>query len=108
MPAHHPACRIGRALKSNGRPVTALEWRANWLVDALVKNAAARGAAPKAHIKLLESADALVKHCLGQLGAATFDANNAVETIALENGDTFKRVRRDAQQPLRTQKGRAV
>ena len=74
----------------------------------MAKNAAARGAAPKAHIKLLESADALVKHCLGQLGAATFGANNAVETIALENGDTVKKVRRDAQQPLRTKKGRAV
>ena len=99
MPAHQPESSIGRACKSNGRTLTALEWRANRLVDTLAKAAANKGAPPRSHVQLLVSAEALVKHKLGQLGAATHAANNFEEETLLDSGVTVKKTRRDAQLP---------
>ena len=39
MPAHGPVSSIGHALKSDGQEVTAIDWRANRLADALAKSA---------------------------------------------------------------------
>ena len=46
MPAHRPQSSIGHAMKSNGHPINALDWRANRLVDALAKMAAMLDSAP--------------------------------------------------------------
>jgi len=43
MPSHGSKAVIGHAIKSDGSVVTALDWRANRLVDALAKAAAGRG-----------------------------------------------------------------
>ncbi len=56
MPAHGSAASIGRALKSDGRPVTALEWRANRLVDALAKHAAGFDRVPSKTLEAINHA----------------------------------------------------
>ena len=76
MPAHLTAAAIGNALKSNSSPVTARDWRANRLVDGLAKLAAADGAAPLTSVRLVDSAEALVRHAAAQLAVATHNANN--------------------------------
>jgi hypothetical protein len=40
MPAHGSASTIGHALRSDGRPISPIDWRANRLADALAKSAA--------------------------------------------------------------------
>ena len=76
MPAHLTAAAIDNTLKPNASPVTAREWHANRLVDGLAKLAAADGAAPKATVQLIESAEALVRHAAAQLAVATYNASN--------------------------------
>ena len=99
MPAHQSVAAIGVACKSDGKPITSLEWRANRLVDAVAKNEATRGAAPQATIDLINSATALVKHSAAQMGTATHFANNHVTESTLEDGTTVRKTTRDAQEP---------
>jgi hypothetical protein len=40
LPAHKARCQIGHALKSDGRPISALDWLGNMAVDELAKSAA--------------------------------------------------------------------
>ena len=40
MPAHKARCQIGQALRSDGRPISALDWLRNMVVDKLAKSAA--------------------------------------------------------------------
>ena len=86
-------------LKSNGKALTCLEWRANRLVDAVAKNESARGQAPQASVDLVTSATALVQHTAAQLGAATHFANNHVTSVMLENGKIVNKTIRDVQDP---------
>ena len=98
MPAHQSAKAIGCAMKSTGTPITALDWRANHLVDGLAKRAAAVGATTEEETKLIASAERLVKHCAGQLAAATYRANNCVEAFVGKDGMTRSRCIRDSQE----------
>ena len=98
MPAHRPPAAIGNALKSTGAPITALDWRANHLVDGLAKLAATEGATTKQEAKLVESAEHLVRHCAGQLAAATYAANNFKEKFTDADGREKTRTRRDSQE----------
>ena len=102
MPAHQTATAIGKALKSTGAPITALDWRANHLVDGLAKKAAAIGATTEDEAKLVASAEHLVKHCAGQLAAATFRANNYTEHFLDEQGREKTRNKRDSQEIPKT------
>ncbi len=63
-----------------------VDWRANRLVDALAKNGAATIAHPEDTIKLIKSAEALVKHRLAQLAQATHRVNNHVVTTIDDDG----------------------
>ena len=101
IPAHQGVAAIGVACKSNGKPITSLEWRANRLVDAIAKNESARGVAPQSSIDLINSATALVKHAAAQMGAATHLANNHVLTSQLKDGRMVRKTVRDAQDPPR-------
>ena len=103
MPAHQGIGAIGVALKSDGRPITALEWRANRLVDAIAKLEATRGMAPEGTISLLNSAAALVRHTAAQMGTATHLANNHVVEVQLDCGKTVHKTIRDAQEPPKKQ-----
>ena len=99
MPAHQSVSAIGVACKSNGRPITSLEWRANRLVDAVAKNESIRGAAPQCTIDLITSAEALVRHSAAQMGTATHLANNHVVVTQLDDGTVVRKTVRDAQEP---------
>ena len=97
MPAHRTASDIGNALKSNDSPVTAREWRANRLVDGLAKLAAGDGAAPKATIALIDSAEILVRHSAAQLAVATYNANHHLTVKIKDDGTVIHCSTRDAQ-----------
>ena len=102
MPAHKSPAAIGIALKSNGGAITAVDWRANHLVDGLAKLAATEGATSSHEAKLVSSAESLVKHCAGQLAVATHVANNVVEHYVDESGRNRTRTRRDSQEAPRS------
>ena len=97
MPAHQPPGAIGNVCKSTGSAITAMDWRANHLVDGLAKLAAAKGASTQQEAQLLESAEHLVKHCVGQLAAVTHAANNHRELYVDDSGKQRTRGKRDSQ-----------
>ena len=97
MPAHKSASAIGSVCKSNGSLVTARDWRSNRLVDGLAKHAAAQGAAPKATVDLVDSAESLARHAAAQLAVATFNANHCQTEISKPDGTTAMCTRRDSQ-----------
>ena len=106
MPAHQGPGAIGVAIKSDGKPITVLEWRANRLVDAIAKAEASRGMAPQGTVDLLNSATALVQRTAAQIGAATHAANNHITVVQLESGKTVNKTVRDAQQAPTKRTGR--
>ena len=99
MPAHQPLSAIGVKTLSNGRLLTAIDWRANRLVDALAKLAAGTREAPLAVVRLLESGRAAVKHAAALLGAVTYAANNCMLPVQNEDGSWGSKIARDAQPP---------
>ena len=98
MPAHQTTAAIGTRVLSNGERLSALDWRANRLVDALAKQAAAQRQAPKAITRLLVSARVAVRHAASLLGQVTHAANNCKMEVVLPDGSSAQRVCRDAQQ----------
>ena len=95
MPAHGAQHTIARARKSDGDVVTPVDWRANRLADALAKRAAAEHRAPHAVRRLAADAAAASAYMLAKLGAVTYAANNFMETVWGDNGESFARRRRD-------------
>ena len=98
MPAHQGIGRVGHAEKSNGKLLTAIEWRSNRLVDHMAKLAAADGQTPEHVTKLVLAAEVLVRHCAAQLGVATWAANNHWISVVAPDGTVTKARRRDAQE----------
>ena len=98
MPAHKPVSSIGHVKKSNGKVITAVEWRANRLVDGLAKLAAKSGEAPSSTVELPKSAESLAKFAAAQLGVATHAANNHICKGWLDSGKWVNKTTRDAQQ----------
>ena len=80
MPAHQSLSMIGERQLPDGTRLTAVDWRANRLADALAKQAATRFALPKEALELLASGAAAVKYAAGILGRATWGANNCKVT----------------------------
>ena len=101
MPAHQPLSAIGEGTLSNGKLLTGIDWRANRLVDALAKLAAATAQAPKEVICLLESGKAAVKHAAAMLAVVTHRANHHEVPVQRPDGTWGTRIARDAQQPPR-------
>ena len=99
MPAHQPLAAIGTRRLSNGRLLTAVDWRSNRLVDLLAKQAAATREAPRAVSSLLKSAEAAVRHASALLGRVTVAANHHEVSTKQEDGTEKIVVKRDAQQP---------
>ena len=108
MPAHLSAAAIGHASKSNSSPVTARDWRSNRLVDGLAKLAASEGAAPRASVQLVSSAEALVRHRAAQLAVATYNANNHKSPIVKDDGTVVTRTLRDSQQVVTASKDKKL
>ncbi len=67
MPSHESAQAIGRARDSNGRPISALMWRANRLVDVLAKKAAAAQRLPRWVTRTVEYGARLTQHHAARL-----------------------------------------
>ena len=102
MPSHLSSSNFRQAQRSDGRSVSANDWRANRLADALAKVGASCGQAPNAVSKLIRDAGDLVRHRTGILGAATHEANNCLMQVIADDG-TSRTIRcRDAQQPQNT------
>ena len=96
MSSHGSRAVVGHAMKSDGRPVTAIDWRANRLADGLAKQAAHRFRAPKELRDLLDTATRAVEHAAALLGLQTRAANNYPSTEWREDGTAHTTMRRDA------------
>ena len=97
MPSHQPMTAIGEVKLSNGQRLTAVEWRANRLADALAKQAALTRKAPVAVIQTLKSARAVVRHSAALLGQVTHAANNHRVVGWRPDGTAEVKVMRDSQ-----------
>jgi len=76
QPSHQSERTIGQIKGSDGKKTTPVDWRANRLVDALAKGAAATARASKATINLLRSATVACLHAACTLGRVTHAANH--------------------------------
>ena len=103
MPAHQSTAAIGNRALSNGDKLSVVDWRANQLVDALAKQAAAQRQAPMAITRLLASARAATKHAAALLGRVTHAANNCALEIVQEDGTRVLRTCRDSASKPRQQ-----
>ena len=104
MPAHlSAAAAVGHASLSNGAKMSMVDWRANRLVDALAKQAAAGRRAPMAIRRLLESGRVAAKHAAKLLGRVTHAANNCELEMKMPDGTRVLKKCRDAQQHTRHQ-----
>jgi len=99
MSSHQSMASIGRSCLSDGSLLSATDWRANRLVDALAKLAAMRNRVPKGLRDLLETAGRAVEHSAAVLGAVTFAANNHQTSELLPDGTYTLARRRDANPP---------
>jgi len=99
MPAHQGLGAIGNSSLSNGRTLTAVDWRANRLVDILAKLAASTREAPKSVARLLKSAQRAVRYTAAMLGNATREANHHGIDEVQDGGKVVRMFKRDAQQP---------
>ncbi len=96
MPAHGPKSSIGVALKSDLRLVSALEWRANRLVDSLAKSAADPRRCPLRHVRTVSTAAAAVTFSLCRLATVTHAANHYQVATVLVDGTMVYASKRDS------------
>ena len=75
-PAHLSQASIGKSANGTDREITAIDWRANRLPDALAKEAAAEHAADAATMRTVNSAGEAAKFHMALLGAVTHRANH--------------------------------
>ena len=105
MPAHKSASSIGQQLKSDGNCVTAIDWRANRLVDCLARLAARCCAVPDAAVNIFNEARQAAEFCAAWLWTVTFAANHHKVLVASPAGIGFLSTRRDSapgKRPRRT------
>jgi hypothetical protein len=82
--------------KSDGSPVSAVDWRANRLVDAVAKSAAGAPLSTTYAVRCLKSAGEALRHEAAVLAAVTYAANTQrVQTITA-SGNCTTVVRRDS------------
>jgi hypothetical protein len=96
LPAHLSHSAIGEAKLSDGSRLTAVDWRANRLVDKLAKIAAGALAEPKNVTDLVGSLDAAAAHAAALLGIVTHAANNHKVLEVDEHGNQVTRTKRDS------------
>jgi len=96
MPAHTTQGSIGRLVASDGKPITAVQWRANRLVDMLAKSAARPYRLPAAAGKILDTAAEAVEFSLAKLAAVTYAANHCKVDAVLPDGTTTRCIKRDS------------
>ncbi len=96
LPAHLGHSAIGEVKLSDGSRLTAVDWRANRLVDKLAKIAAGAHAEPESVVDLVDSLDAAAAHAAALLGLVTHAANNHKVTEVDELGNLVTRTKRDS------------
>ena len=74
--AHLSQASIGSCANGTDRVITAIDWRANRMADALAKEAAAEFAADAATIRLVKSAEEAARFHMALLGVVTHKANH--------------------------------
>ncbi len=103
MPAHGSSATIGVATKSNGHTISGLDWRANRLVDALAKAAAAFDRVlPWIAQKVWESGQ-LAEHAAASLGVVTHAANMHNVQAQRPEGTSVTRTFQDSRPPPRAE-----
>ena len=96
LPAHQTFAGVGVRELSKGHKMSVLDWRANRLVDALAKQAAAKHQLPAAIVRRLDSATCATKHAAMLLGQVTHAANNHRVEVVDSNGIASTKLMRDA------------
>ncbi len=96
MPAHQTLHAVGSAKSSDGELLTAIDWRANRLVDAMAKLHAHRRLPSSGTATTLRAARLAARHAAQQLGQVTHAANNAQRSVRQEDGSTTTVTVRDA------------
>ncbi len=96
VPAHGPMTTIGRALRSDGQTLTAVDWRANRLADALAKRATGASHLCRQAQKVIRQAELLVAHECALLGVVTHAANNHSRVVTDPDGTVRRLTVRDA------------
>ena len=97
MPAHKSRCQIGKALKSCGRPITALDWLSNMAVDELAKSAARSCRVPEATRTRVRAAKTAALFWRSRLGRVTHASQNHITTSMNERGEPATTVHRDSE-----------
>ena len=103
-PAHTSWATLGSRLRSDGRPLTTIDWRANVLADAAAKHAANTHRAPaalRAHHSQMVAAH---RYGAAVAGIACREANNYKVTQFDRDGNVTTLIKRDSigrQEPLR-------
>ena len=106
MPAHGARHTIGSRLRSDGLPVSTMDWRANRLADAAAKAATSSNrASPAQRIRLQRVTDAY-EHALVELAIVTVAANNHVVEALDDTGATIRKSLRDSMSTPRTRRSR--
>jgi len=105
MPAHQSSAAVGVKVLSDGRKLSWIDWKANRLVDALAKQAAAQRQAPAAILRILKSAQPAVRHSAALLGRVTHAANHCQIEVVLADGRRVPQICRDAQQHTGQRRG---
>ncbi len=96
MPAHCSTAAIGRRERSDGRTVSAIDWRSNRLVDGLAKMAARLHVAPRVATKMLQHALQASEYLAASLGAITYAANRHKVSVMREDGTMHDTTIRDS------------
>jgi len=99
MPSHTTLTTAHTRKRSDGKPVSATDWRANRLVDALAKLGAASNRASAELRRHRLAAKQLVEHTAAVLGVATYSANNFKEQVWTHAGKLVQATRRDSAPP---------
>ena len=96
MPAHLSRQGAAAAIKSNGRAVSDVDWRANRLVDAVAKAAAGDDEATARAVKCLRAAGLAYRHEAAVLGASTRAANLCRVAVTTASVNSTFVTRRDS------------
>ena len=75
-PAHLSQQSIGKVAKGTEKEITAIDWRANRLADALAKEAAAEHAADAPTVRMVKSSEEAARYHMALLGAVTHRSNH--------------------------------
>jgi len=105
MPSHCTLAAARFRCKSDGSLVSALDWRANRLVDALAKAGAEAARLPRDLTALVHHAEQATEYAAALVGLTSWAANNQEAHLPDGSGGTYKTTLRDSQPPPATRVG---